>query len=308
MCKFEIQSANIGYKTPLISEVNAALEVGDVCLLIGNNGVGKTTLIKSILHQIPVLKGDIFINGKSIKKLSDKNLAKEIAVVFSKSQIPSHYTTQDLISLGKFIHLPYYYQLEKEDNKEVENIISQLKLEAYKDIPLQKLSDGNLQKAFIGRALAQNSPMIVLDEPTTHLDEENRIIILKLLRDLAKNYGKIILFSSHDWRLAKEFADKIWFINEGILQYGLAEDILLHNNLLTHPRLFTINEKFVSPSISAPFLEKEMLYSALQKNFQTDLSEIKISFQNRIWEISISNSTVSCHSVQEIIKTIKNCL
>ena len=210
----EIKNTNIGYQKPLISEVNTSLDFGDVCLLIGNNGVGKTTLIKSILNQIPTLKGDIFINKKSNKKLSDKEIAEQIAVVFSKAQIPANYTTEDLISLGKFIHLPYYYKLEKEHLEDVNNIISQLKLEEYRTTLLQKLSDGNLQKAFIGRALAQNSPMIILDEPTTHLDEENKIIILKLLRDLAKNHNKIILFSSHDWRLAKEFADKIWFIND----------------------------------------------------------------------------------------------
>ena len=204
----QIKNTTIGYQKPLISEVNASLDFGDVCLLIGNNGVGKTTLIKSILNQIPTLKGDIFINDKNVKKLTDKEIAEQIAVVFSKAQIPANYTTEDLISLGKFIHLPYYYKLEKEHLKDVNNIISQLKLEEYRTTSLQKLSDGNLQKAFIGRALAQNSPVIILDEPTTHLDEENKIIILKLLRDLAKNHDKIILFSSHDWRLAKEFADK----------------------------------------------------------------------------------------------------
>lgn len=309
MLKFlDIQTANIGYQKPLITEVNASLDYGDVCLLIGNNGVGKTTLIKTILHQIPSLKGDVFIKQKYSKKLSNKEIAEEIAVVFSKAQIPANYTTKDLISLGKFIHLPYYYQLGKEDVQDVENIISQLKLDEYKNVPLQKLSDGNLQKAFIGRALAQNSPMIILDEPTTHLDEENKIIILKLLRDLAKNYNKIILFSSHDWRLAKEFADKIWFINDEKLQEGLAEDILLHNNLLTNPRLFTINENFVSPEIDAPFLEKEMLYSALQKNFKRDLSSFKIIHQNQIWEISQGNSTVTCQSVEEILKSITNSL
>ena len=271
----EIKNTTIGYQKPLISEVNASLDFGDVCLLIGNNGVGKTTLIKSILNQIPTLKGDIFINDKNVKKLSDKEIAEQIAVVFSKAQIPANYTTEDLISLGKFIHLPYYYQLEKEDLEDVNNIISQLKLEEYRTASLQKLSDGNLQKAFIGRALAQNSPVIILDEPTTHLDEENKIIILKLLRDLAKNHDKIILFSSHDWRLAKEFADKIWFINNQNLQEGLAEDILLKNNLLTNPRLFTINEEFVSPEIIAPFLEKEMLYSALQKNLKETFLVLK---------------------------------
>lgn len=304
----EIKNTTIGYQKPLISEVNASLDFGDVCLLIGNNGVGKTTLIKSILNQIPTLGGDIFIHQKSHKKLSNKEIAEQIAVVFSKAQIPANYTTEDLISLGKFIHLPYYYQLEKEDLEDVNNIISQLKLEEYRNIQLQKLSDGNLQKAFIGRALAQNSPMIILDEPTTHLDEENKIIILKLLRDLAKNHNKIILFSSHDWRLAKEFVDKIWFINDKKLQEGLAEDILLHNDLLTNPRLFTINEDFVAPEISAPFLEKEMLYSALQKNFKKDLSTFKIIFQGTFWEVSHAENTDKCHTLEEIIKSIKNLL
>ena len=304
----EIKNTTIGYQKPLISEVNASLDFGDVCLLIGNNGVGKTTLIKSILNQIPTLKGDIFINDKNVKKLSDKEIAEQIAVVFSKAQIPANYTTEDLISLGKFIHLPYYYKLEKEHLKDVNNIISQLKLEEYRTTSLQKLSDGNLQKAFIGRALAQNSPVIILDEPTTHLDEENKIIILKLLRDLAKYHNKIILFSSHDWRLAKEFADKIWFINDEKLQEGLAEDILLQNDLLTNPHLFTINENFISPIIDAPFLEKEMLYSALQKNFKKDLSGIKINFKGNFWEVNYLQFTDKCHTLENIIKTIKNIL
>lgn len=304
----EIKNTTIGYQKPLISEVNASLDFGDVCLLIGNNGVGKTTLIKSILNQIPTLKGDIFINDKNVKKLSDKEIAEQIAVVFSKAQIPANYTTEDLISLGKFIHLPYYYKLEKEHLKDVNNIISQLKLEEYRTTSLQKLSDGNLQKAFIGRALAQNSPVIILDEPTTHLDEENKIIILKLLRDLAKNHDKIILFSSHDWRLAKEFADKIWFINDEKLQEGLAEDILLQNDLLTNPHLFTINENFISPIIDAPFLEKEMLYSALQKNFKKDLSGFKINFKGNFWEVNYLQFTDKCHTLENIIKTIKNIL
>lgn len=304
----ELRNTTIGYQKPLISEVNASLDYGDVCLLIGNNGVGKTTLIKSILNQIPLLKGEILINQKDIKNLSAKNIAEQVAIVFSKSQIPANYTTEDLISLGKFIHLPFYYKLEKNDFEEVDKIVSQLKLKEYRNVQLQKLSDGNLQKAFIGRALAQNSPMIILDEPTTHLDEENKIIILKLLRDLAQNHNKIILFSSHDWRLAKEFADKIWFINEEKLQEGLAEDILLKNDLLTNPKLFTINENFISPEINAPFLEKEMLYSALQKNLKKDLSGFKINFQSKFWDIIYQNNTFHCHSIDEILKTIRNCL
>ena len=137
------------------------------------------------------------------------------------------------------------------------------------------------KKAFIGRALAQNSPMIILDEPTTHLDEENKIIILKLLRDLAKTTIKSF-FSSHDWRLAKEFADKIWFINDQNLQEGLAEDILLKNDLLTNPRLLPSMKTLFHLKLLHHF-RKEMLYSALQKNFKRDLSGFKIEFQGAFW-------------------------
>ena len=98
----QLKNTTIGYKTPLIKGVETSLKLGEICLLIGNNGVGKTTLIKSILNQIPTLNGEIFINHNSHQKLSDREIAVQIAVVFSKSQIPTNYTTEDLISLGKF--------------------------------------------------------------------------------------------------------------------------------------------------------------------------------------------------------------
>ncbi|MGZ5197465.1 MAG: ABC transporter ATP-binding protein, partial [Kaistella sp.] len=229
----KLKNTSIGYKTPLIKGAETDLDLGEICLLIGNNGVGKTTLIKSILNQTPLLEGNIFIDDKKVDTLANKEIAEKVAVVFSKSQIPANYTLTDLVALGKYIHYPYYFELSADDKDEVDEIIESLNLNQYRNFPLQKLSDGNLQKAFIGRALAQNSPMIILDEPTTHLDEENKIIILKLLRKLAKTQNKLILFSSHDWRLSKEFADRIWLVNDGILDAGISEDILLkHDELL----------------------------------------------------------------------------
>lgn len=302
----ELKNTNIGYKTPLIKGVNASMDLGEVGLLIGNNGVGKTTLIKSILHQIPVLNGDISVNGKNVKTLSNKEIAEQIAVVFSKAQVPANYTLRDLVSLGKYIHYPYYFELNEEDKSEIEEIIIDLNLSQYKDFPLQKLSDGNLQKAFIGRALAQNSPMIILDEPTTHLDEENKIIILKLLRTLAKTQNKLILFSSHDWRLAKEFSDKIWFIKDLQLSSGITEDILIGHDELLNPKLFHFNEDFVPPKISAPVLQKEMLYSFLQKNFKKNLSSLNFEFKDGFWEIWIDNSQRKCGSFKEIADLIEN--
>lgn len=301
----EVNKANIGYNKTLILNANTSLNLGEVCLLIGNNGVGKTTLIKSILHQTPLLSGEISINNKNIKNLSVKEIAENIAVVFSKSIIPQNYTVEDLISLGKYIHYPFYFELKKEDREEVSDIIKELDLDQYKHTLLRNLSDGNLQKAFIGRALTQNSPIIILDEPTTHLDEKNKIIILKTLRKLAKEQNKLILFSSHDWRLAKEFADKIWYVKNGHLYSGIVEDILLQHDELINPSLFEVNENFVAPKINAPDFYKEMLYSLLQKNFQKDLSSLHFDFQDTFWVISNDYMKQQCESFEEIVNLVK---
>ena len=302
----EIKNTTIGYKTPLIKGVETSLDLGEICLLIGNNGVGKTTLLKSILNQIPLLEGDIVLNGKKIKTLSNKEIAEQIAVVFSKSSIPANYTLTDLISLGKYIHYPYYFDLKTSDKNHVEEIIESLNLTQYKNFPLQKLSDGNLQKAFIGRAIAQNSPVIILDEPTTHLDEENKIIILKLLRNLAKNHHKLILFSSHDWRLAKEFSDKIWYSKNQKLHNGITEEILQQNQELTQSKLFNFHPQFVGPKILAPNLEKEMLFSFLQKNFNKNLTNISFEFKNGDWMIKKDSKSVILKNYSQILKFIQN--
>ncbi len=301
----QIKQANIGYSKTLISDANAHLNLGEVCLLIGNNGVGKTTLIKSILHQIPLLNGEISINNKNVKNLSVKEIAENIAVVFSKSIVPQNYTVEDLISLGKYIYYPFYFELKKEDREEVAYSIEELDLAQYKNTLLKNLSDGNLQKAFIGRALTQNSAVIILDEPTTHLDEKNKIIILKTLRKLAQEQNKLILFSSHDWRLAKEFADKIWYVKDNHLYSGIVEDVLLQHEELTNASLFQINEKFVAPKINAPDFYKEMLYSLLQKNFQKDLSALHFEFQDNFWIISDKSSKYQCESFEEIVNFLK---
>jgi iron complex transport system ATP-binding protein len=297
----KIKQANIGYKKPLISNADTSLNLGEVCLLIGNNGVGKTTLIKSILNQIPLLKGEISISNKNTNELSAKEIAEQIAVVFSNSVVPQNYTVEDLISLGKYIYYPFYFELKKEDRDEVAHIIEALDLVEYKKTPLRNLSDGNLQKAFIGRAITQNSPVIILDEPTTHLDEKNKIIILKTLRTLAKEHNKLILFSSHDWRLAKEFADKIWYVKDENLYSGMVEDILLQHKELTRATLFEINPDYIPPHIIAPQVYKEMLFSLLQKNFRKDLSSLTFEFKDEVWILSDSKKIYKCGSFEEII-------
>ena len=302
----KLDNAEIGYQKSLLSKANAELYLGEVALLIGDNGVGKTTLLKSILGQLPLLDGKIIIDGKSSKELSSSEIASKIAVVYSKATLPANYTVYDLVSLGKFIHYPFYFNLNKEDKISVEQVIENLGLSIYKHKKLTELSDGNLQKAFIGRALAQNSPFILLDEPTTHLDEKNKIQILQILRELAVNSNKLILFSSHDWRLAKEFSDKIWYLSNGELKSGITEEILLENKELINPELFTFSNHFRPPTISAPKNEAEMMYSFLQKNINFDLSEVSVLYKDTIWHISKDNFQHSATNFEELLKILQN--
>lgn len=298
----QLKNLQIGYDKPLITNINTYLKQGDVCLIIGNNGIGKTTLIKTLLRQIPILSGEIFINNKNLKKSSLDDISKLISIVFSKAEIPNNYTTNDLISFGKFTHYNYYIKLSQKDNQEIENIIKKLNLENYKNHYLKTLSDGNFQKALIGRALAQNTPFIILDEPTNHLDEQNKISILKILRNMAKKMGKTILFSSHDWRLATKFSDKIWYIKDKTLFSGLTEDILNQHSELTEMN-FLENIPLVLPKIIAPNTQTELLISFLKKHIQRDLSNYSFEYKNEFW---IINNKYICRNFEDLLNLFNN--
>ena len=298
----QLKNLQIGYDKPLITNINTYLKQGDVCLIIGNNGIGKTTLIKTLLRQIPIFSGEIFINNKNLKKLSLDDISKLISIVFSKAEIPKNYTTNDLISFGKFTHYNYYIKLSQKDNQEIENIIKKLNLENYKNHYLKTLSDGNFQKTLIGRALAQNTPFIILDEPTNHLDEQNKISILKILRNMAKKMGKTILFSSHDWRLATKFSDKIWYIKDKTLFSGLTEDILNQHSELTELN-FLENIPLVLPKIIAPNTQTELLISFLKKNIQRDLSNYSFEYKNEFWTI---NNKYICRNFEDLLNLFNN--
>ncbi|MHA6697908.1 ABC transporter ATP-binding protein [Chryseobacterium sp. A321] len=304
----ELKNVSIGYKFPLISKVNATLFQGEVVLLVGNNGVGKTTLMRSLLGQIPLLEGSILMEGKNLKNLSSVQKAHHTAVVFSKSSVPPQLTLYDLVALGKYIYYPYYIKLSKSHQAEVQDIIDKLGLGSYQHHLLSQLSEGNLQKAYIARAFCQNSPFILLDEPTAHLDELNKIMILKLLRDLAKTYGKLILFSSHDFRLAKEFADKIWLIKDSQFYSGVSEDLLSQHQELIRPLLFDLNQGFVPPEIEAGPLEKELLYSFLQKHFQSDFSNFKFLRSEGHWQVYFREKKWTLSSYEDLQRLLSTLL
>ncbi len=295
----ELKCADIGYQSPLIEDANAFLKSGEVTLLTGDNGTGKSTLIRTILGQQKLLAGEILLDGKNKSLLTAADIAHKIAVVFSRSTVPAHYTVTDLISLGRFIHYPYYFWLNEKDKRFVKEVIERLQLQDLRNTPLQQLSDGNLQKAYIGRALVQDTPIIILDEPTTHLDDTNKQRILNLLYDLATRDAKAILFSSHDKASAIRISHHAWTIKNGSLQSALPEDLSAHNLDAVPKNIQRL------PTVNASDFDRQLLYRALQKHIGQDLSNFHISRQSDFWLLKRDHLEYQFSTISALIAFLK---
>ncbi|QII71775.1 ABC transporter ATP-binding protein [Apibacter sp. B2966] len=227
----EFHNLSIGYQSPVLSGINATMKKGEIILLTGKNGSGKTTLLKSIYGELPLLEGSIKIEGKNISEISLLETGKYLAVVLSKIAVSPSLRVFDLVALGRYPYKKWYQSLTKKEIEAIDDILHLLNLSRYREYNITKLSDGNLQKVMIARALVQNCPILILDEPTSHLDIANKLEIMKIIKMYAHDQGKSILFTSHDLSLGLAVADRLWFIKDDLLHTGFTEDIANRYNL-----------------------------------------------------------------------------
>lgn len=209
----------IGYtskkeNTTIASNINIELHQGELVGLIGANGIGKSTLLRSITKVQPPLQGSILINNKNLNRYSNLELAKVLSLVLTEKLASKNLTVFELVALGRQPYTNWIGNFSEGDIAMVNHALTQIKIENLKDKKCFELSDGQLQKVMIARALAQDTDIIVLDEPTTHLDMYHKAYILKLLKKLAQDTQKTILFSSHEIDLAIQLCDKIIVMNE----------------------------------------------------------------------------------------------
>ncbi|HCX76037.1 MAG TPA: ABC transporter ATP-binding protein, partial [Algoriphagus sp.] len=228
---------SLGYQSgksrkEVLQGINFKLFSGELTCLLGPNGVGKSTLIKAIMGRLPVWEGTLTVQGKSINQFTQKELAKNLAVVLTEPFIPGNMTVTQLVSLGRTPYLNWSGYLSDLDKKAVYKAIEDTKIAYIQHERLSDLSDGQRQKAFIARALAQDAPIMVLDEPTAHLDLVNRYEIMQLLREISLQKGKCVLVITHDLDIALESSDQIWLMNCGEdLVKGLPEDMVISGNI-----------------------------------------------------------------------------
>jgi iron complex transport system ATP-binding protein len=211
----------------LFEDLNLELKAGELVCFMGPNGVGKSSLIRTLAGLQKPLSGKILINSL----LKNQNPSHQISVVLTNKITVVAMTVYEVVAFGRYPYLGWSIELSKEDHEIIDRSIAMARIEHLVHQKLYELSDGQLQMVMIARALAQDTPIILLDEPTAHLDLNNRVEIMKLLRQLARTTNKAILVSTHELDLALQMADLIWLSgrNKNLLT-GLPEDLILNGS------------------------------------------------------------------------------
>ncbi len=228
----ELHDVTLGYgDRVLMADANVGFGWGELTALIGRNGTGKSTLLRTIAALAKPQKGTITIAGKDVASLSMREVASQISFVSTDDVRVQNLHVWDVVSLGRAPYTNWVGRLTEEDRAKVEESLRLVGMEAFREASMESLSDGERQRVMIARALAQDTPIILLDEPTAFLDLPNKYEICLLLKELAHKEGKCILFSTHDLSIAIELCDTIAMIEGGKFRYGTAEMLIENGDL-----------------------------------------------------------------------------
>ena len=195
------------------------LKKGELIALIGANGIGKSTLLRTLIGIQPPLSGNVILNGKNINEYDSISFAQNLSIVLTEKLPPSNLTVFEIIALGRQPYTNWLGNLSDNDISKINEAMELTQITSLAEKKHYEISDGQLQKVLVARALAQDTPLIILDEPTTHLDLLHKVSLFKLLKKLAKETNKCILFSTHDIDMAIQISDEmIIMTDENVVQ------------------------------------------------------------------------------------------
>jgi iron complex transport system ATP-binding protein len=300
----------------LFENLNVELHRGELVCFMGPNGIGKSSLIRTLAGLQEALSGGILLPDDSTSR------AELISVVLTDKVTSGNMTAYDLVGFGRYPYLSWNAKLTPADEEIITRAISLVRIESLTSTPLHELSDGQLQMVMIARAIAQDTPVILLDEPTAHLDLNNRVETMKLLRTLAKSSGKAILVATHELDLALQTADRIWLTtrNKNILT-GMPEDLVLDGSFdsvfqfkgfdLKTGKVQHHPDKQIAVSVSGEGYEYLWTKNALERNGfevvrEKTIPHVSITRNNGhlCWLLYKADGEQELHSLDELVKKL----
>ena len=244
-----ITSLAVGYdKKIVLKDINLIDTKNKMIGVFGRNGQGKSTLLKTISGLLPPISGEFKFNEIDILNISEKERAKLLSIVSTTQSGIGSITVRDFVAFGRFPYTNWLGLNRDNDNQEIDKAIELCKLKCFINRNYDELSDGEKQKVNIARAIAQDTPIIILDEPTVHLDLINKVEIFKLLKDLVEDHDKTVIISTHQMEYALQICDQIWLINDGKIENLSPSEILKKQKLteLFHDELIQFDKKTLS--------------------------------------------------------------
>ncbi|WP_430618330.1 iron complex transport system ATP-binding protein [Enterococcus sp. DIV1767] len=224
----EGRGLSLGYQDKnVIQNIDVSFLEGKTSIIIGPNGCGKSTLLKGLGRILTLRQGKVFLFSKALTELSTKEIAQSLAFLPQGIETPSDTTVREIIELGRYPHQGVFRKISFEDEQIIENVLAQTELTALAHRQVDSLSGGQKQRVWIAMALAQKTPVILLDEPTTYLDMGHQLDILKLLDSLQQHLSLTVVMVLHDLNLAARFADIMLAMKDGkLIKQGSVTDIM----------------------------------------------------------------------------------
>jgi iron complex transport system ATP-binding protein len=216
-----------------VRELSLRAETGGWTALIGPNGAGKTSALRALAGLVPY-EGEVFLHGRDARRLARRALARLVAFVPQKPETPSALTVAEYVLLGRTPHIAYFGGEGRRDREAATRALRRLELESFAERPLGSLSGGELQRAVLARALAQEAPVLLLDEPTTSLDLGRQQLVLELV-DALRGDGLTVVTTMHDLTLAGQYAERLVLLDGGsVVAEGTAVEVLSAPNVAAH--------------------------------------------------------------------------
>ena len=317
------------HKTHIVArDINASIYAGELTCLLGANGAGKSTLLHTLSGFLPKLSGEIRIMNKEVEKYSDADMSKVISVVLTEKCDLRNMTVEEMVALGRSPYTGFWGVLKKGDKEIVSRAIAGVGIEVLTGRMMHTLSDGEKQKVMIAKALAQETPVIFLDEPTAFLDFPSKVEMMQLLHRLSRQTNKTIFLSTHDLELALQIADKIWLMDKmnGVI-IGTPEDLSLNGSLSAffahkgiifdiETGLFRVDNKYITKlRLIGEGQGYAMVRKALQRNGILADKEVESEFCIEVGDLKKKGSftvysqqgdVLKADTIEELLEKILN--